>query len=88
MGQAFCTSYETPVTPMEAYDNLTLLLLHIQSLFYVLSEVEQDRAVGIVADLGEELCQELQRRAEILWELCQSTKGGSKHHPGSLRAAQ
>lgn len=74
MAKALCIVCEHPVTPVQAFDNLTLLLVHVQSLFEVISESEEGQAVGAVAGLGKELCTELHRRADILLKLCQSTK--------------
>jgi hypothetical protein len=74
-------SHKEPRNFTEAYDNLTLLLSTVKGLFCVLHRTlsgdENDYAT--VAYLGGELCSELERRANSLYEMHWPRSGREKN---------
>lgn len=63
-------AHKQPEHFTDAYDNLTLLIASMKALFRLISEVSAGHLheVSNVAGLGEDLCEELERRAKLLDE--------------------
>ena len=62
-------SYEEPKNAMQLYSNLTLLVEHLKAMHMVVSMAYEGRDdyVGSVAYLGAKFCDEIERRAEVLY---------------------
>jgi hypothetical protein len=71
------TSHTDPRTLVQYYDNLTLLLCHVKSLFELINlgmEGREDSA-SITAALGEHLCDEVGKRADALYQFAARKEG-------------
>jgi hypothetical protein len=71
------TSHPDPHTLVEHYDNLTLLLAHMESLFQLMSFALEGRvdSASVVASFGEDLSKEAQKRAEALYKFAARKEG-------------
>jgi hypothetical protein len=71
------TSHAVPATLVQYYDNLTLLLSHVESLFGLINLAMEGRedSASITAALGEDLCGELGKRAEALYQFAARKEG-------------
>jgi len=81
MAKEFCThvavSHEKPQHFSDAYDNLSRLISVVRGLFWVIHETlsGHENEVAEVAGLGGDLCEELDRRADVLYGFNRARQG-------------
>ena len=66
----FPISYPNPTTLNQGYDNVTLLLGHLNALLDVLWLTDQgESSPSLVAHLGGTLCAEMERRITVFFQM-------------------
>jgi hypothetical protein len=66
----FPISYPKPTTLNQCCDNVTLLLEHLKALLDVIWLTDQgETSPSLVASLGGNLCEELERRIKVFYEM-------------------
>jgi hypothetical protein len=89
MTQEFCIHmghpHLRPADVKEAYDNLGTIIERAKALFQLISSGAEDTgAAESTAYIGEDLCEELERRAKVMLDLAASKKAGKEKTAAEL----
>jgi hypothetical protein len=82
----FCThvavSHEKLKDATDAYDNLARIIGVVEGLFWVIHATlsGNENEVAEVAGLGGDLCEELSRRAELLYDFKRADEAAAAKH--------